>query len=204
MLCSKNAKADRNGSMANQAELPIHDMADRHPGLTEALADALTEAAAVCLGRHHHSPTEFDVESGDIHTAAVVRWQRVNERVRRAWRNEIDATEWGACACALAAVELLDGLVAVGRAETKTGADYYIAPVAGSGPPVDIHHFDDCLRLEVSGVDRGSEGAVNKRLGEKLMQAAVGDSDLPAMACVVGFKAKLVKLAALEAGGTGN
>ena len=187
--------------MTNQAELPIHDMAERHPGLTEALANALTEAAGVCLGRHHRPPTEFDLERGDVRLAAVVKWQRANEHVQRAWGNEIDATEWGACACALAAVELLDGLVAVGRAETKTGADYYVAPAAPNGASTDVHHFDDCVRLEVSGVDRGLESAIDKRLGEKLTQAAAGDSDLPAKAGVVGFKAKLIKLADLQAGG---
>ena len=187
--------------MANQAELPIHDMAQRHSGLTEALADALTEAAAVCLGRHHHSPTEFSLDNRDVRSAAVVQWERADEHVQRAWANDTDATELGACACVLAAVELADGLVAVGRAETETGADYYIAP---GGAAADLEHLDDCLRLEVSGVDRGTEGAVNQRLREKLAQASAGDSNLPAMAGVVGFKAKLVKLADLEAGDGGG
>ena len=183
--------------MATQAELPIHDMAQRHPGLTEALADALTEAAAVCLGRHHDSPTAFSLDNRDVRSAAVAQWQRADEHVQRAWANETDATEWGAYACILAAVELTDDLVAIGRAETETGADYYIAP---SGTPGDLEHLDDCLRLEVSGVDRGPESAVNHRLTEKLAQAAAGHSNLPAMAGVVGFKAKLIKLADLEAG----
>ena len=94
-------------------------------------------------------------------------------------------------------VELIDGLVAVGRAETETGADYYLA---SCGATPDIEHLDDCLRLEVSGVDRGPESVVNQRLREKLKQASAGDSNLPAMAGVVGFKAKLIKLADLEAG----
>ena len=187
--------------MANQAELPIHDMADRHPGLTEALADVLTEAAAVCLGRHHQSPALFDLESGALRSAAIVNWQQANQHVQKAWANETDATEWGACACVLAAVELIDGLVAVGRAETKSGADYYVAP-RGARP--DAEHFDDCLRLEVSGVDRGPESAVNRRIREKLVQASAGESDLPALAGVVGFKAKLVKLAAADFGDADN
>ena len=183
------------------AELPIHDMAERHPGLTEALAGALTVAATVCLDRHHQPPTEFDVDSRHVRSAAVVKWQQASQHVQKAWANETDTTEWGACACVLAAVELADGLVAVGRAETRTGADYYIAP---SGASADIEHFDDCWRLGVSGVDRGPESAVNQRLGEKLTQAWAGDSDLPAMAGVVGFKAKLIKLAALDVGVAAN
>ncbi|HEY7617774.1 MAG TPA: hypothetical protein VH744_13295, partial [Terriglobales bacterium] len=56
--------------------------------------------------------------------------------------------ESGAYACALAATELARGYVAVGRAETRTGADYYIA-LSGQI----IEDLEDCLRLEVSGTD---------------------------------------------------
>ena len=92
----------------------------------------------------------------------------------------------------LAAVELADDLVAVRRAETMTGADYYVAPMGNS--PDDL---EDCLRLEVSGVDHGPESAIGQRLRAKLAQAAAGNSNLPALACVVGFKARLIMLADL-------
>ena len=101
--------------------------------------------------------------------------------------------EAGAYACALAAVELSDGLVAVHRAETRTGADYYIA-AAGRA----LEDLEDCLRLEVSGVDRGEPSAVNQRLKEKLAQAAAGASNLPAMAGVVGFRARIIQLSRVE------
>ena len=35
------------------AELPIHEMDQRHPGLTQAIAEHQTEAIRVCLDRHH-------------------------------------------------------------------------------------------------------------------------------------------------------
>lgn len=180
--------------MANLPELPIHRMAQRHDGLTEALAETYTEAAGVCLDRHHRPPTEFDLHRGNgVQMAAVVKWQQAEERVQRAHGNDIEATEFGACACVLAAVELVDGLVAVGRADTGTGADYYIAP---KGTTIeDLGSFEGSVRLEVSGMDRGSEGAVNQRLREKLKQASAGNNDSPAMAGVVGFEAKLIKLA---------
>ena len=114
-------------------------------------------------------------------------------RTRDAWANVIDTTEAGAYACALAAVELADGLVAVRRAETLTGADYYVAPPGNS--PDDL---EECLRLEVSGVDRGPERAIEQRLGAKLAQAAAGNSNLPALASVVGFKTRLIMLADLK------
>ena len=109
-----------------------------------------------------------------------------------AWANGNDATELGACACALAAVELADDMAAVWRAKTKTGVDYYIAPRGST-----MQDLEDRLRLEVSGVDAGPESTVNRRLKDKLAQAAAGSSNLLAMAGVVGFKAKLIMLADL-------
>ena len=174
--------------------LPLHDMDTRHYGLTKAIAGSYTEAARVCLDRHHRPPADFQVNKGNSSTAALVQWAITDERTRRAWANEIDATESGAYACALAAVELVDDFVAVHRAETKTGADYYVAP-RGTSPD----DLEDCLRLEVSGVDRGADGAVRQRLSAKLKQAAEGNSNLPAVAGVVGFQTRLIMLAAVVA-----
>lgn len=185
--------------MANEPSLPIHDMAKRHTGLTEAIASAHTEAAGVCLSRHHQSPTALDLDRRGGRSTATVAWPRPSSRAESAWANDTDATEAGAYACALAAVELVDGLVAVRRAETKSGADYYIAPKGSA-----VGDLEDCLRLEVSGVDKGTESAVNKRVGEKLAQAAAGHSNLPAMAGVVGFNARLIILADLDASSTGK
>ena len=114
-------------------------------------------------------------------------------RTRGAWANETDATEAGASACALAAVELTAGLVAGRRAETGTGADDYVAPPGAS--PDDL---EGCLRPEVSGVDRGPAPVVRQRLDAKLRQAAAGNGNLPALAGVVGFKARPIAVSELE------
>lgn len=54
------------------------------------------------------------------------------------------------------------------------------------------------MRLEVSGVDQGPESAVERRLRVKLAQAAAGRSNLPAVAGIVGFRARVILLADLE------
>ena len=168
-------------------------MARRHTGLTKPIADSQTEAARVCLERHHRSPADFDLDRNGTRSGVVIEWQPPNARTRGAWANETDATEAGASACALAAVELIDGLVAVRRAETGTGADHYVAP-----PGASADDLEDCLRLEVSGVDRGPEQVVRQRLNAKLRQAAAGNSNLPALAGVVGFRARLIAVADLK------
>lgn len=168
-------------------------MAQRHSGLTEVIAEYYTEGARVCLDRHHESPVEFEITNSGQKAEAVAEWDKTDEQIRRAWANEIDTTEAGACACTLATVELSDGLVAVHRAETKTGADYYVAPAGAS-----LEDLEHCVRLEVSGVDRGTPAIVAQRLKDKLEQAATGASNLPAMAGVVGFRARVILLSPLE------
>jgi hypothetical protein len=104
-----------------------------------------------------------------------------------AWANAIDATEAGAYGCVIAGVELLRGVFAVRRAETGTGADYYVGP-ADSG----IEDLEECSRLEVSGVRDGDFRDVSRRLTEKVEQARRGKSNLPALAGVMGFSARLL------------
>ena len=173
--------------------LPINKMASRHSGLTPATADANTEATAVCLDRHHQPPLDMTLDRDGMASVATVDWTAPDERTRLAWANAIDTTEAGACACALAAIELSDGLFAVGRAEVLTGADYYIAPAGKS-----IDDLEGCRRFEVSGTDRGDAKAVRRRLDAKCKQAAKGRSSLPATAGVVGFRAAQIMLADVD------
>lgn len=175
------------------AELPIHQMDQRHPGLTQATAEHQTEAARVCLDRHHTPPTTFVIQDTKQAVGTVVNWTPTDARTRRAWGNERDTTEYGAYACALAAVELACGLVSVSRADTGTGVDFYMAP-----PDASVDDLENHIRLEVSGVGRGDAAVVVRRLADKLKQAKKGKSNLPAMAGVVGFPARRIRLAPLE------
>jgi hypothetical protein len=86
-------------------------------------------------------------------------------------------------------VEISYGLVAIHQAETLTGADYYLGR-----PGSRVDDLEDSRRLEVSGVDKGNEVAVDYRLRQKLRQTLAGRSNLPSLAGVVGFKTKLIKL----------
>jgi hypothetical protein len=172
------------------ADLPLKDMHLRHWGLTPAIATNNFEAAAVCLSRHHVSPTTVIIENGSLVAETNVEWDTPNARILGAWNNAIDATEMGAYACVIAAMELTKGLLAVRRAETGTGVDYYVGP-PGSGQD----DLENCSRLEVSGVDAGTGHDVQQRLLRKVEQARRGDSGLPAIAGVVGFAARLIAFA---------
>jgi len=109
--------------------LLLDNMAERHVGLTKALAESYLEAARVTLDRHHKPPQEFIARNNSTELKMVVNWKPPDARCRGAWANADDATRDGAYACAIAATELSLGLYTVRRAETLTGADYYVAPV---------------------------------------------------------------------------
>jgi hypothetical protein len=167
-------------------------MADRHQALTSSLAGSYLEAARVCLDRHHVSPKEFTLEHNRAESIAKVEWEVTDSRVQAAWANVDDATRDGAYAFAIAAIELLRGMVAVRRAETRTGSDYYIAL-----PDQDLEDLENCFRLEVSGTHSDKSG-VKRRLRIKLEQARQGDSNLPALAAVIGFQVQLILLQTVD------
>ena len=177
--------------------LPLRDMSDRHRGLTRALAESYLEAARVSLDRHHEPPQEFALHNSPYASleilAVLVEWEPPDERCRGAWANQDDATRDGAYACAIAATELALGLYTVRRAETRTGADYYVAPLNHAS-----EDLEDWYRLEVSGTNADAQ-EVRRRLGNKVRQTQHGQSNLPALAVVVGFRVKLIFIQAVEA-----
>jgi hypothetical protein len=169
------------------------DLHLRHPGLTKPVADGYAEAASVCLHRHHEPPAEYDVWNGDEKQGLLLDWNTPDERCLAAWGNEIDTTEAGAVGLVLTALETCVGLVAVRRAETLTGCDYYVGP-HGTGR----NDLEQCSRLEISGVDHGPASKVYRRVAEKIEQAIRGESNLPALVGVVGFKARLIVFEPVE------
>jgi hypothetical protein len=172
--------------------LPLEHIAEQHRGLTSAIAATYIEAATICLSRHHQPPVTFEVIDDDLRVNAELAWVVPNLRAQLAWANEIDATEAGAYGCAIAAVALSRGLYAVRRAETLTGADYYVAP-EGYG----LEDLEGCYRLEISGTHLDTM-EVNRRLNAKLRQVRLGNSNLPAIAAVVGFRVLRIVIKTLE------
>ena len=114
--------------------------------------------------------------------SADVDWSPPTQALRAAWNNTIDATEMAAYCVALAAVELTTGLYAIYRAETQSGADYYLAPEG-----VEVGDLEELIRLEVSGIDKATPQLIATRLKQKLQQLKNGASNIPGIASVVSF-----------------
>jgi hypothetical protein len=170
------------------------DLSLRHIGLTESVAGGFAEAACVCLDRHHAPPQTFQISDGErFDGVAIADWTTSDARTKNGWANKDDATRDGAYGIAIATMELTRGLFALGRAEIRTGADYYL----GTSNEL-LEDYEEAIRLEVSGTDRCDDSSMKARLKKKIDQLGKGDSNLPGIAVVVGFSSVKVLAADLE------
>jgi hypothetical protein len=83
-------------------------------------------------------------------------------------------------------------LTAVARADTRSGADFYIAP---HGEHEDL---ENAFRLEVSGLDKTGESRLHSRLRRKTAQVGRGNVSGPSLVVVVGFSAGRIAMAEVE------
>jgi hypothetical protein len=186
-----NERAGRSTRSAErQLTLPIalpkiSDLHKSHFGVTEEIARTFAQAACVCFDRHHRSPIDLEIRTANRTIRRRHKWRKPSGRTKAAWANTDDATRDGAYGVCIASVESAEALYAVGRAETRTGADYYLGHEKGA------RDFERAYRLEISGTD-ADETTARTRLHQKRRQADRGDSDLPAFAAVVSFRDAVV------------
>jgi len=174
--------------------LEVRDLHVSHPGITEHQSGALCEAAAVCLARHHSPPKQFAVRCDEENHTVGLNWPMPSRQVLSSQANTDDATRDGAYAISLLFVNNILHLVAVGRAEKGSGADWLVtrpetAETHATGFP--ILEGPDIYRLEVSGVDRGT---LRSRMKMKEQQLLRGNSSCPGIAAVVGFERAEVQM----------
>jgi hypothetical protein len=156
-----------------------------HFGLVKEVAQCFAQAADVCFDRHHRSPHDLAIKSEKHSMIRQHRWRKPSERAKASWANKDDATRDGAYAVCIASLEVAEGLYAIGRAETRTGADYYLDKKKAA------KDLERAYRLEVSGTD-GSEADATTRFRIKKNQTSEGESVVPAFAAVVSFKDAIV------------
>ena len=165
-------------------------MASRHPGLTTSLADHQCEAAGVCLARFHALPPSIlTVHAPGVDRRYELIWRFPTQVEVAANANEDDATEAGAYAVALAAVDVHLGLVTIGRTYRRSGADWHLRPYPVVERVFDIDG-DDVVRLEVSGVSDDDDAKMRERARVKRAQAAARPG--PALVAIVGFRSPRV------------
>lgn len=170
--------------------LDLRDLGDgTMAGLSPEVGGSLAQAGAVCMESQQHEPGVELAVTGSTAGRHRLRWEPPDERARRTWRNEIDATEDGAAGVALLLARRLLGYVTTSRSRHGTGFDYWL------GPDTDRNPIHDEVRLEVSGIRQGSAGDVNRRVREKISQMNRGGTTAPGYAIVVEFGHPTAKVA---------
>jgi hypothetical protein len=151
------------------------------PGLTRSAGQDLADAAAVCFEEcGHRQPTPLNVTGWKTRQYQVA-YPTVTAQKRRTYKDQREATEKGACAVAISVVQDLAGFAVLERSWQGTGVDYWL----GAEDP---HPFQKKARLEVSGILRGSENDMKRRVKEKCPQTEQSDhTRLEAFVAVVEF-----------------
>lgn len=159
-------------------ELDIRDI----QGMVESKASmfaAYGEAARVMLWKfHNQTPIAGSWEHDGQPRSVTLTWEAPTFDMIIANGNELDATEEGAYAIAIAIAAKLNFRV-IGRVYQGSGADLLMVPV---GEPA-----NDFYRLEVSGIARDGQDA-SIRLDQKLRQLRDGDYRRPGVAVVARFE----------------
>lgn len=162
--------------------LDLQDLGDGSMGgLSPEVGGSLAQAAAVCMESQRHEPGVALLLTGRITGSHPVHWKPPDEQARRTWHNDKDATENGAAGVALLVARRLLNYVTTRRARHGTGFDYWL------GRDVDENPIHDAVRLEVSGIRKGSSADIKRRLRQKLTQMQRDNPSTSGYAIVVEF-----------------
>ena len=177
--CNERTPNDCDGAHDPQV-LDLAALDSGLPGVTEVRARAYAEAAAVSLDRQGHQSGVTLHVAGVVKQELRVRYRSATDIARKAWSDDQEATEDGACALAFLLVLRLTEFTVIQRSAKGTGIDYWLAHNSDA-------MFQSAARLEVSGIARGGADVVARRVRSKLRQTQRCCSALPAYVSVTEF-----------------
>jgi len=144
--------------------LDLRELQHGMVGLSPEVGAEMAQAAAVCLEDQEHEPgTTVLTVRGDLAARYALDWTPVTEQMSRTWRDHAVATEQGAYAVAISVMRAAKGLAVTERSRRGTGFDFWLGLH-------DSLFVQNAARLEVSGIRRGDNAAVRRRLREKAGQ----------------------------------
>lgn len=159
----------------------------RHHFLTPAAGTNFGHAASVCLESQGHDINVNMIGEGHyVKTYSTTRFA-VDEQMKRTWGDEEVTTEQGAYGVAFILASNEMRVKAIQKSRKKTGIDYWLGTEEGL-------MFQNKVRLEVSGIRKGTNQQVNRRYDTKMAQSEKSDgSGLPALIVIVEFSTPKVK-----------
>ena len=138
----------------------LSELAGQMPGLTRALGTTFVEATVVCLEHNGHTQGSIlRVEHGSKGIKYALVWPAGTAQLRNSYFDLQAATESGAICIAVHLARLQLGMVVAQRSRKGPGFDYWLSP-AGEVPEL----FQNTTRLEVSGILRGDDADIRRRI----------------------------------------
>ncbi|MEW6531364.1 MAG: hypothetical protein AB1473_11030 [Thermodesulfobacteriota bacterium] len=162
--------------------LLLHSLGEGHPGITAAIAEYCAEAASLCLEDQGHVPGVKMGVVGAHALSCVLQWKSGDARKVLSWDQE-NATECGASVIAILVIDHLTGFKVIERAQKGDRVDYWLGKADNDDEPPFLREG----RLEVSGIRRGDESIVKKRVRAKLQRLKLSSSSIKAFVVVVEF-----------------
>ena len=153
----------------------LEQLFEKSEGVNPTILAYLSQAAVFCLQKQgHNSPKEGAVE-GDWSGLMSISWNQGNQKkLTKNWVGN-DATECGAIIIALSLVACKNyrvlEKVPVSSSTEPTGFDYWLEDANPNRTP----GLKNKVRLEVSGIMKGSESDINRRTRDKIKQVQVSD-----------------------------
>ena len=157
------------------------------PAISPIFGMSLAEAGGVCLeSQGHVAGVQLRVR-GFVNSIYRLNWPPINKQSQRTWNDPEEATEYGATGVAVLLAKKTTGYAALERSRKGTGFDYWMGDE--SAEP-----FQDKARLEISGIRKGNDSDIKRRVRQKLNQTARSGGSLPAYAIVVEFGKPLAEV----------
>ena len=175
------------------ATLNLEELHGIKETFTTSYCGLLEEATILRLEEQgHQSGVAMEVDGSYSRTFRVIWGYTTNDGMRRCYQDEEQTTEWAACGIALLLIQKLTDYAPISRSKRGTGFDYWLGPHQN----IDDNIFQNKARLEASGIRKGSDSQIDRRLREKIDQPKPSDSTgLSVYAIVVEFSRPTSRIA---------
>ena len=171
--------------------LKLDTLREGLPTLTERFGSFLAEAGLYCLELGgHRSGVKLTVKGSENDIFSVFWEGHMTNKMAYSWGDLEEAVEYGATCIAILLTIKKTNYTTVVRSVKGTGFDYWV------GDENDDHDlpFQGKARLEISGIRKGDDSLVNRRVNVKIQQTNRSDhTGFPAYIVVVEFSNPMSK-----------
>jgi len=169
--------------MDNDVDINLEELSKGLPGLSSRIGSYLSEAGGYCLQKNSHNPGSTLSIQGLFDKSCRIYWKyNVSDQIKNSYADEQEAVEFGACGIAISTIVKLTRYTVIKRSCKGTGFDYWLGEKESDLP------FEGNARLEVSGIMRGTEEEIKKRIKIKIDQTKQSDHlSIPAIIAITEF-----------------